>query len=288
MHWTARREKFRSTLAANACIHPASVYDPITVRIAEDLGYEAGMLGGSVASLAVLGAPDLITLTLSEFSALILRMNRAATLPLVVDADHGYGNALNVRRTVEELETAGVVAMTIEDTLLPASFGDRGKAQLISLEEGVGKMRAAADARQDKELMIVGRTSAAALNDVDDAIARARAYEQCGIDAMFFIGLDTREKLDAVAGATKLPIFLGTLTPGIADKDYLASRRVRVALTGHPTFPAAVQAAYTTLKAQREGTPTGKLQGVASIEMMKKYTRDADYAKWLGEFLGGR
>ena len=288
MHWTARRENFRKQLATNACIHPASVYDPVTMRIAEDLGYEAGMLGGSVASLAVLGAPDLITLTLSEFSGLILRMNRAANLPLVVDADHGYGNALNVRRTVEELETAGVAAMTIEDTVLPAGFGDKGKARLIALEEGVGKMRAAVDARQDKDLVIVGRTSAASIASVEDAIARARAYEATGIDAMFFIGLDSREKLDAVAAATKLPIFLGTLTPAIDDKDYLATSRVRVALTGHPTFPAAVQAAYNTLKAQREGTPTGKLQGVASSEMMKKYTRDADYATWLNEYLGSR
>lgn len=288
MHWTTRRENFRKQLVTNVCIHPASVYDPVTMRIAEDLGYEAGMLGGSVASLAVLGAPDLITLTLSEFSGLILRMNRAANLPLVVDADHGYGNALNVRRTVEELETAGVVAMTLEDTLLPAGFGDKGRARLIPIEEGVGKMRAAVDARQDKDLVIVGRTSAASITSVEDAIARACAYEATGIDAMFFIGLDSREKLDAVAAATKLPIFLGTLTPEINDKDYLATRRVRVALTGHPTFPAAVQAAYNTLKAQREGTPTEKLQGMASNQMMKKYTRDADYTKYLNEHLGER
>ena len=288
MHWTTRRENFRKQLVTNVCIHPASVYDPVTMRIAEDLGYEAGMLGGSVASLAVLGAPDLITLTLSEFSGLILRMNRAANLPLVVDADHGYGNALNVRRTVEELETAGVVAMTLEDTLLPAGFGDKGRARLIPIEEGVGKMRAAVDARQDKDLVIVGRTSAASITNVEDAIVRACAYEATGIDAMFFIGLDSREKLNAVAAATKLPIFLGTLTPEINDKDYLATRRVRVALTGHPTFPAAVQAAYNTLKAQREGTPTEKLQGMASNQMMKKYTRDADYTKYLNEHLGER
>ena len=288
MHWTGRRENFRKILAGNACIFPASVYDPVTMRIAEDLGFEAGMLGGSVASLAVLGAPDLITLTLSEFAGLILRMNRAATLPLMVDADHGYGNALNVRRTVEELETAGVVAMTLEDTQLPAGFGDRGKARLISLEEGVGKMRAAVGARQDKDLVIVGRTSAASISSVEDAIARAKAYEATGIDAMFFIGLDSREKLDAVAAATRLPIILGTLTSAIDDKEYLATRRVRVALTGHPTFPAAVQAAYNTLKAQREGTPTAKLTGVASNDMMKKYTRDADYSTWLSEYLGDR
>ena len=102
---------FRAYLQGNTCIHPASVYDPVTMRIAEDLGFEAGMLGGSVASLAVLGAPDLITLTLSEFAGLILRMNRAANLPLIVDADHGYGNALNVERTVKLFERAGASAL---------------------------------------------------------------------------------------------------------------------------------------------------------------------------------
>src|SRR5438552_18069996 len=99
------------------------------------------MLAGSIGSLAVLGAPDLIVLTLTEFAGLALRINRAGSLPLFVDADHGYGNALNVKRTVEELETAGVAALTIEDTDLPQPFGDVGTTRLISLEEGVGKMR---------------------------------------------------------------------------------------------------------------------------------------------------
>src|SRR6266404_5233103 len=96
---------------------------------------------GSTASLTVLGAPDLIVLTLSEFAGQAYRINRAGGLPLLVDADHGYGNALNVKRTVEELETAGVAALSIEDTVLPTPFGAVGKTSLISLEEGVGKMR---------------------------------------------------------------------------------------------------------------------------------------------------
>src|SRR6185503_13571237 len=122
---------------------------PISVRIAEDIGFEVAMFAGSVASLAVLGAPDLIVLTLTEFAEQALRINRAGTLPLLVDADHGYGNALNVKRTVEELEIAGVAALTIEDTLLPAAYGAAGKMSLISLEEGVGKMKAALAGRQD-------------------------------------------------------------------------------------------------------------------------------------------
>jgi carboxyvinyl-carboxyphosphonate phosphorylmutase len=108
MNCNARRQKLRAVFAGDTCIHPGSVYDPISARVAEDLGFEAGMFAGSVASLTVLGAPDLIVLTLSEFADQAHRICRAGELPLIVDADHGYGNALNVRRTVEELETAGV------------------------------------------------------------------------------------------------------------------------------------------------------------------------------------
>src|SRR5260370_13353230 len=169
MHWTDRRERFRAILAGGRCIYPGSVFDPISARIAEDLGFEAGMFAGSVASLAVLGAPDVVVLTLTEFAEQAYRINRAGNLPLLVDADHGYGNALSVKRTVEELETAGVAALTIEDTLLPPGFRSPGKNQLISIEEGVGKMKAALTGRQDKKLAVLGRTRALAFPGLDDA-----------------------------------------------------------------------------------------------------------------------
>src|SRR3974377_1954655 len=118
MSFSERRQRFRAVLAGNACVHPGSVYDPISARIAEDLGFEIGMFAGSTASLTVLGAPNLIVLTLSEFAGQAYRINRAGGLPLMVDADHGYGNALNVKRTVEELDTAGGAALSIERTAL--------------------------------------------------------------------------------------------------------------------------------------------------------------------------
>src|SRR3954470_2428533 len=174
--WSARRTRFRGILAGGACVHPASVHDAVSARIAEDIGFELGMFAGSVASMAVLGAPDLIVLTLSEFADQAYRINRAGNLPLLVDADHGYGNALSVKRTVEELETAGVAGLTIEDTRLPAPFGAGSKPELISIEEGVGKMRAALAGRQDRSLVIAGRTSAPAISGLDDTLARIRAY----------------------------------------------------------------------------------------------------------------
>ena len=96
MDWKDRRRRFRGVIEGGRCIRPGSVHDALSARIAEDLGFEAGMLGGSVASLAVLGAPDVMVLTLSELAGLVLRINRAGNLPLMVDADHGFGNALNV------------------------------------------------------------------------------------------------------------------------------------------------------------------------------------------------
>ena len=286
MHWTDRRERYRAVLAGDACVHPGSVFDPISARIAEDLGFEVGMFAGSIASHTVLGAPDLIVLTLTEFAQQAYRINRAGKLPLMVDADHGYGNALSVMRTVQELETAGVAALTIEDTVLPRPFAE-AKPALISLEEGIGKMRAAIAAREDPALCVIGRTSAPAITGIEDAIARARAYEQAGVDALFIAGGLTRAQLDALSASVRLPLLLGGVPADLLDKDYLASRRVRIALQGHQPFAAAVQAVYATLKALREGTPPGKLEGVAPPALMKRVLRAAAYDAWTGEFLGG-
>ena len=183
MNLTERRERYRAVLAGDQCVHPASVFDPISARIAEDLGFEVGMLAGSIASFTVLGAPDIIVLTLTEFAQQIHRICRASTLSLMVDADHGYGNALNVKRTVEELESAGVSALTIEDTVLPRQFGT-GETALISIEEGVGKMKAALSGRQDPSLVVAGRSSALSVTGVEDAIRRTKAYEAAGVDAV--------------------------------------------------------------------------------------------------------
>src|SRR4029078_278366 len=113
-----RRELLRSILTGSVCVRPGSVYDAISIRIAEDLGFELGMFGGSGSSLAWLGDPDIALITLTELAEQMRRMSRASPLPVLVDADHGYGNALNVRRTVEELEVAVDAGLTIEETRL--------------------------------------------------------------------------------------------------------------------------------------------------------------------------
>lgn len=283
--WQQRRERLRAVLSGNKCIYPGSVFDPLSARIAEKLGFEAGMFAGSVASMTVLGAPDLIVLTLSEFAQQAYRICRAASLPLLCDADHGYGNALNVMRTVEELETAGVAGLSIEDTDLPSPYGSSGKARLISVEEGVGKMRAALAARQDPGLMIAGRTSAPSITDMADAIARARAYEAAGVDAIFLVGIKSRADLEALAQQVRLPLILGGAGKELMDREWLGTRGVRVCLQGHQPFAASVRAVYDTLRALREGTPPEKIGTEASDELMKQLTRNDDYARWMKQWL---
>ena len=285
MDFTTRRERYRGVLAGDKCVHPGSVFDPISARIAEDLGFEVGMFAGSIASGTVLGAPDLIVLTLTEFAQQIHRICRAGDLSLMVDADHGYGNALNVMRTVEELETAGVAALTIEDTVLPRSFGG-GADAVLSLEEGVGKMKAALAARRDPKMVVAGRTSALRITDLADTIKRVKAYEKAGVDAIFLAGASTRAEVEAVRDAVSIPLMLGGTSGELADREYLSSVGVKVALQGHLPFQAAVKAVYDTLKALRDGVDPADLRPqLATSEQMDQFTRKADYAKWTTSFL---
>jgi carboxyvinyl-carboxyphosphonate phosphorylmutase len=285
MAFRKRREALRSILTRTGCIRPGSVYDAVSIRIAEDLGFELGMFGGSVASLAVLGDPDITLITLTELAEQMRRMSRAAALPVLVDADHGYGNALNVRRTVQELEAAGAAGLTIEDTLLPQAFGQT-RTQLISVEEGIGKMRAAVDGRGDPALVIMARTGAASVSGIEDAVARAQAYEATGVDALFFTGLKSRAELETIAAATRLPIVMGGFPEELIVPDHLAARRVRIALQGHAPFAAATQAVYQTLKALRDGEALKNLTGLATPELIARVTRNAAMKDRAGEFLG--
>ena len=286
MDTRGRRERYREILAGSRCVHPGSVFDPISARIAEDLGFEVGMFAGSIASGTVLGAPDLVVLTLTEFAQQIHRICRAGELPLMVDADHGYGNALNVMRTVEELETAGVSALTIEDTVLPRSFGDGGD-QLLSLEEGTGKMRAALTARQDPALVVAGRTSALRISGLEDTVRRVKAYEAAGVDAIFVAGATTKQEVETLGGALSVPLLLGGASGELSDREFLASQGVRVALQGHLPFQAAIKAVYDTLKALRDGVAPADLRDtLATPEQLDQFTRRADYDRWTQDFLG--
>jgi len=282
---TERRKQYRRILEGGVCVHPASVFDAMSARMAASLGFEVGMFAGSIASATVLGAPDLVVLTLTEFAEQIHRITRGSDLPLMVDADHGYGNALNVMRTVEELESAGVAALTIEDTVLPTPFGGQGEG-LVSIEEMLGKLRGAVAARQDPSLVVIGRTGALRAGGIAETEKRVRAYQETGVDAIFLAGARKREEVDAIHRATRLPLMLGGAPPELSDRAYLTSRGVRIALQGHHPFYAAAKAVYDTLKYLREGgAPAGLKDRVASDELLKVALTQDEYKRRQAAYL---
>lgn len=274
------RRAFRALLASSACYHTASVFDPMSARIAGDLGFEVGILGGSVASLQVLAAPDFALITLSEFVEQATRIHRVSRLPVIADADHGYGNALNVMRTVVELERAGISALTLEDTLLPAQF-NRKSTDLISIAEGVGKVRAALEARVDPDLAIIARTNAGVLS-VDEVIKRTVAYQKAGADAICMVGVEDFEHLEKIAEHLSVPLMLVTYgNPKLRDNERLAKLGVRIVVNGHAAYFAAIKATYDCLREQRNAVGSD----LSASELAHKYTQPEDYVAWADEFM---
>ena len=224
--------------------------------------------------------------SLSEFADQAYRINRAGSLPLLVDADHGYGNALNAMRTVEELEHAGVSGMSIEDTALPTRFGQpAGTDELISLDEMVGKLKAAVSARRDPETVILGRTAALKVEGVDGTIKRAKAFVACGVDAIFLVGVESADQVRAVHEATRMPIMVGSAPASIKREDFAAAG-ARVLLQGHQPVAAVVKTlreAYTHLFSG--GTPAELKDKIASAKEMDELTSGAAYKQWQRDFL---
>ena len=285
MNYTERRTRLRKLLAGTECLSPASVFDPLSARVAESVGYQIGMLAGSTASSTTLAAPDLIVLTMTEFADQIRRITRASTLSLLVDADHGYGNALNVMRTVEECEHSGVSAMSIEDTILPTRFGKTGSEELISKEEGIGKMKAALAGRRDPATVIAGRTSALKIEGVEGTIARAKAYAEVGVDAIFLVGVETVDQVKAVHGAVKIPIIVGSAPASIKREDFAAAG-ARILLQGHQPVAAAAKAVREVYEHLfNGGAPADLKSKIASNEEMNALTRADAYKGWQRDFL---
>ncbi|MGH8395946.1 MAG: isocitrate lyase/PEP mutase family protein, partial [Pseudomonas sp.] len=232
--------------------------------------------------LQVLAAPDFALITLSEFVEQATRIGRVAQLPVIADADHGYGNALNVMRTVQELERAGVSALTIEDTLLPAQFG-RKSTDLISTEEGVGKVKAALEARVDPQLSIIARTNAAVL-PVEDVIHRTKAYQEAGADGICMVGVRDFDHLEQIAEGLTVPLMLVTYAnPHLNDNERLAKLGVRIVVAGHGAYFASIKATYDSLREQRNLTRS--TSNLTASELTHTYTFPDTYVSWAKEFM---
>lgn len=279
-----QRRHVRAVLAGDRCLSPATVYDALSARVAESVGYRLGILAGSVCASTVLAAPDVVVQTLTEFADQVRRVMRASRLSLIVDADTGYGNALNVMRTVEELEHAGVALLTIEDLVMPRRFGAAHDVELVSIAEMNAKLHAALAARRDPALVIAARTAALKGEDTARTVARAKAYAATGVDALFITGLKKLADFDAVRAAVNLPIIVGT-APGI-KREALAARGVRVLLQSHPPVRAVAKALREVYAHLYAGGAPGDLKPkLATPQEMEELLGGAQYAEWMREYL---
>ena len=203
----------RQQLAAPGMVIAPGAYDGIGARLIEQAGFSAVYMTGAGTS-AARGYPDFGLLTLTEMVDNAALMARAISVPLIADADTGYGNELNVTRTVREYEARGVAAIHIEDQVAPKRCGHLDGKLVIPREEFVSKIRAAVEARRTKEFIIIARTDARAMMDMDEAIWRANAALDAGADMAFVEALQTREEVAAVPKRVHGPCLLNVVPGG--------------------------------------------------------------------------
>ena len=246
--------RLRELLAQNDMTVAPFVFDCLQARLAEQAGFEAVYMTGFGTS-AARGFPDLGLLTMTEMVANVRAIANSVKIPVICDADTGYGNPMNVWRTVREYEDAGAAAMHIEDQVFPKRCGFLAGKQVIAMDEMIPKVRAACDARRDRNLVIIARTDALAVNGWEDVIRRCRAYREAGADMIFVDGIRTRDDLARYAKElTDIPaLYNGAMLP-VPD---LAKLGFKVTI-----HPATLMVAFESMRsALRELTATGEVKG---------------------------
>jgi 2-methylisocitrate lyase-like PEP mutase family enzyme len=206
----------RQRLARRPILLAPGVYDALTASLAANAGFEALYLSGAAIAYTRLGRPDIGLVSMSEVSDTIAQVRDRVTTPLIVDADNGYGNALNVQRTVRHFERAGASALQLEDQSFPKRCGHLQDKHLIRPSEMVGKIKAAVDARKDIETLIIARTDAVAVEGLSAALDRARSYADAGADVLFIEAPNSKNELEHVIASLggRLPMMANMVEGG--------------------------------------------------------------------------
>lgn len=256
-------KKLRQALAAPGFVLAPGAYDALSAKIIAHTGFDAVYVTGYGASASRLGQPDVGLMSLGEMVTHIRGIVGAVPgVPVIADADNGYGNALNVRRAVQEYEAAGVAALQLEDQMLPKRCGHMEGKRVISTGEMVGKLRAALDARTDPDLVIIARTDARAVEGFEAAIQRCLAYRDAGADVIFLEAPASREELAEVGRRVDAPLFANLIERGrtpLVPLNDLVEMGYKIAIYPLATLYAAAQAVRNVLVELREGGTTEPL-----------------------------
>ncbi len=190
------------------------VYDALSAKLAERAGFEAALMSGYSVSAGMLGEPDVGYLTMTEMAFALKRICDATSIPVMADGDTGYGNAMNVRRVVREYEDAGAAGVFFEDQEWPKRCGHMEGKRVIPMEEHAMKIRAAVEARRDPDFVVMARTDARAVNGLEDALARARAYAAAGADCLFVEAPQSVAEMCQIASTLDKPLMANMVENG--------------------------------------------------------------------------
>ncbi len=217
-----RARKLRALIQKKEILVAPGVSDALSAKLVEAAGFESVYMTGFGTAASLLGFPDIGLMTMTEMVENAKRISDAVTIPVIADADTGYGNQLNVKRTVEEYGKAGVSAIHIEDQVFPKRCGHMGGNQIIPLEEMLLKVRAASDARRGKDFVLIGRTDAISAVGFEEAIERGNAFLEAGVDVMFVEAPQEKQQLEAIPKMINGPVLInmGPRTPNLDYKSF--------------------------------------------------------------------
>jgi len=274
------RQAMRHLITRTGYTMVPGAYDTLTARLVEQAGFTAVYLTGGGFSRAN-GYPDMGLLTLGENVRFIGRTVEAVAIPVIADADTGYGNALNVIRTVREYEKAGVAAFHLEDQVSPKKCGHYDGKEVISTAEMIGKIKAAVDTRQDGDMVIIARSDSRAIEGIDAAIDRVNAYLEAGADVGFVEAPQTVDELRIVGrrlcGPALVNVFEGGKTP-MLSASALEAMGFRLGIYPSQTHRAAIRAAQRVLRAMREDGDTHRVE--ADLATFQEREEAVGTARW--------
>ena len=259
----------------------AGAANGLFARIIEDIGYEAVYVTGAGVANMYLGAPDIGLTTLTEIAGHVAAIADAVALPLLVDADTGFGNPVNMVRTVKVLERAGAAGLQIEDQVFPKKCGHFDGKEVVPLEEMLAKIKAGVDTRRDGDLQIVARTDARAMLGLQAAIDRAGAMIEAGADLTFVEAPTSAEELAQIAGALSVPqvanVVFGGRTPELGQQKF-AELGFGCVLYANAALQAALKASHDVLAAlQREGSLASVADRVAGFDIRQQTVAKPKY-----------
>lgn len=271
---------FREQLMKREGLLVPGAANALAALVIADLGYEAIYLSGAGLTNTFLGLPDLAFISLPELVQHTMAIKSATDLPLIVDADTGFGNALNVRHTVQSLERAGADVVQLEDQVSPKKCGHFSGKEVIPAEEMAGKIRAAVDARRSRETLIMARTDARAVEGFERAVERAQLYEQSGADIIFVEAPESIQEMESLPQLIAAPLLINIVVGGktpVVSQERLAQMGFALVLYANVALQSAIKGMQSALGQLKERGELDETGPVASFRERQRLVRKPEF-----------